>query len=149
MLHAVFDALFEASVSLEAMLLKPNMVTAGRDCARQAPVLDVAAATWATLMQVVPPAVPGVVFLSGGQSPVLATEHLNAINQLDGVKPWPLSFSYGRALQDEALSAWKGRAENGVAAQGAFHHRAACDCAAALGSYRSDMEHAPELSEAA
>ena len=88
----------------------------------------------------VPPAVPGIVFLSGGQDHVLATQHLDAINQLEGPKPWKLSFSYGRALQDEALEIWHGRSENVTAGQHAFHHRAMCDSAAALGRYTGAME---------
>jgi fructose-bisphosphate aldolase class I len=138
--QAVFDALFEQNVLLEGMLLKPNMVISGADCHRQASVQEVAAATLRTLMRHVPPAVPAIVFLSGGQEYVAATEHLAAINQLVLAKPWTLSFSYGRALQDEALAAWKGRRENVAAAQQAFYHRAWCNRTAALGSYRSDME---------
>ena len=139
-LHAVFGALFDQRVSLEGMLLKPNMVLPGRKCSRRASVREVAEATLRTLTRHVPPAVPAVVFLSGGQDPLLATNHLNAINQLDGPKPWKLSFSYGRALQDEALEAWQGRSEKMPAGQLAFYHRAKCDSAAALGSYRSAME---------
>ncbi len=139
-LQAVFDALFDQGVSLEGMLLKPNMVLPGQDCARQASVEDVATATLRTLSRHVPPAVPAIVFLSGGQDHVLATKHLSAINQLDGPKPWKLSYSYGRALQDEALAVWHGRSENVQAGQHAFYHRAKCDSAAALGRYRGDME---------
>jgi fructose-bisphosphate aldolase class I len=139
-LQQVFNALFDAKVSMEGMLLKPNMVTAGHDFANQASVDEVAAATVRTLTRHVPPAVPAVVFLSGGQDHVLATEHLNAINQLDSPKPWKLSYSYGRALQDEALAAWQGRRENVPAGQQVFYHRAQCDSAAALGRYRSEME---------
>ncbi|RKG93136.1 class I fructose-bisphosphate aldolase [Corallococcus terminator] len=139
-LQAVFNELFDARVSLEGMLLKPNMVTAGLRCARQASVDEVAEATLRALTRHVPPAVPGVVFLSGGQDAVLATEHLNAINALGGPKPWKLSFSYGRALQDEAMEVWQGRREHVPAAQRMFHHRAGCDSAAALGSYSGDME---------
>ena len=139
-LQSVFDALFEQKVAVEGILLKPNMVIAGTDSDMQASVQDVAAATLRTLSRHVPPAVPGVVFLSGGQDYVLATKHLNAINQLDRSKPWKLSFSYGRALQDEALAAWRGRSENVGAGQHAFHHRAECDSAAVLGRYRSSME---------
>jgi len=139
-LQSVFDALYEQNVALEGMLLKPNMVTAGRDCPWQATVEEVATATLRVLARHVPPAVPAVVFLSGGQSPVLATEHLSAINQLPGPKPWRLSFSYGRALQDEAMELWHGRRENVGAAQQAFAHRAKCDSAAALGRYRAEME---------
>lgn len=139
-LQSVFDALFEQDVELEAMLLKPNMVTAGRECPTQATVNDVAEVTLRTLSRHVPSAVPAIVFLSGGQNHVLATEHLNAINQLPSPKPWKLSFSYGRALQDEALERWQGRSKNIAAAQDAFYHRAMCDSAAALGKYGSDME---------
>jgi fructose-bisphosphate aldolase class I len=139
-LQAVFNELFEAKVFLEGMLLKPNMVIAGKGSARQASVEEVAAATLRILTRHVPPAIPGIVFLSGGQDHVLATENLNAINELDSPKPWKLTFSYGRALQDEALQAWQGRRENVPAGQRAFHHRAWCDSAAALGRYRSDME---------
>ena len=139
-LQAVFNELFDARVSLEGMLLKPNMITAGQGSAKQAPVEEVAEATLRVLTRHVPPAVPGVVFLSGGQDHVLATEHLNAINRLDGPKPWALSFSYGRALQDEALEVWRGQRERVPAAQQVFHHRAWCDSAAALGRYSGDME---------
>jgi len=139
-LHAVFDALFDQRVSLEGMLLKPNMVISGKECARQASIDDVAQATLRCLRRHVPAAVPGIVFLSGGQSPVLATEHLNAINRLEGPKPWKLTFSYGRALQDEALQAWLGKRENLDAGQQAFYQRARCNSAAALGQYTSAME---------
>jgi len=139
-LHAVFDALFDHRVLPEGMLLKPSMVIAGHDCARQASVEEVATATLRTLTRHVPPAVPAIVFLSGGQDHRLATEHLCAINQLEAPKPWKLSFSYGRALQDEALEIWHGRRENVATGQRAFRHRAKCDSAAALGMYRSSME---------
>jgi fructose-bisphosphate aldolase class I len=139
-LQTVFDTLFDQGVALEGMLLKPNMVIAGQDCPRQASVPEVAEATLRTLGRHVPPAVPGVVFLSGGQDPVLATQHLSVINQMDAPKPWKLSFSYGRALQDEAMEAWQGNSENLVAGQRAFYHRAQCDCAAALGRYGSVLE---------
>jgi fructose-bisphosphate aldolase class I len=139
-LHAVFDALFEQKVSLEGMLLKPNMVIAGKGCATQASVNEVALATVRCLRRHAPAAVPGIVFLSGGQDHLEATEHLSAINRVEGPKPWKLSYSYGRALQDEALRAWGGRQENVVAAQQAFSHRAKCDSAAAMGRYTTSME---------
>jgi fructose-bisphosphate aldolase class I len=139
-LHAVFNALFDQKVSLEGMLLKPNMVISGIKCERQASVKDVALATVRCLSRHVPAAVPGIVFLSGGQNHLVATEHLSAINQLDASKPWKLSFSYGRALQDEALKAWQGKNENFKAGQRAFYHRAKCDNAAALGTYTRAME---------
>lgn len=139
-LHAVFDELFAQRVALEGMLLKPNMVIAGDKCAQQVAAQEVAQATVRCLLRHVPCAVPGIVFLSGGQSHRVATEHLNAINQLDQPKPWRLSFSYGRALQDEALQVWHGRDENLPAAQHAFYHRAQCDGAAAIGRYTPGME---------
>jgi fructose-bisphosphate aldolase class I len=142
-LHAVFNALFDQKVSLEAMLLKPNMVIAGKACAKQASVKEVAVATLRCLSRHVPAEVPGIVFLSGGQDHVGATMHLSAINQLEGPKPWKLSFSYGRALQDEALKAWRGKNENLKAGQQAFYHRAKCDSAAALGRYTTAMEGQP------
>ena len=121
MLHAVFHALFEQCVTLEGMLLKPNMVIAGKDCPQQASVEEVATATLRCLRRHVPAAVPGIVFLSGGQSDVLATAHLNAINKLDLPKPWKISFSYGRALQDPAIEAWHGKPQNLKAGQQAFY----------------------------
>jgi len=139
-LHAVFDALFEQNVLLEGMLLKPNMIVSGASCTTQASAKEVAVATLRCLRRHVPAAVPGIVFLSGGQDHVAATVHLNGINQLEGPKPWKLSFSYGRALQDEALKAWQGKAENLGAGQRAFYRRARCDAAAALGRYSASME---------
>ena len=139
-LHAVFNALHDQQVSLEGMLLKPNMVISGKACAKQASVKEVAAATLRCLQRHVPAAVPGIVFLSGGQDYLAATVHLSAINQLEGPKPWKLSFSYGRALQDEALKAWSGKSENLKAGQRLFYHRAMCDSAAALGRYTAAME---------
>jgi fructose-bisphosphate aldolase, class I len=139
-LQEVFDALFQHRVALDGILLKPSMVIPGQDCDRRAGVDEVALATIRTLARHVPPAVPAIVFLSGGQDHVLATRHLNAINQLDGPKPWKLSYSYGRALQDEAMEAWGGRSENVPVGQRAFYRRARCDTAAALGRYRADME---------
>jgi fructose-bisphosphate aldolase class I len=142
-LQAVFAALFEQRVSLEGILLKPNMVVAGAECPRQGSIEEVATATLRTLRRHVPPAVPGIVFLSGGQDPLLATVHLDAMNRLAGSKPWALSFSYGRALQDEALEAWRGSDANVPAGQRAFHHRAHCDSAAARGRYDHAMELEP------
>jgi fructose-bisphosphate aldolase class I len=139
-LHAVFHALFEQGVSLEAMLLKPSMVIAGKDCARQASVQDVATATLRCLRRQVPAAVPGIVFLSGGQKDLVATAHLNAINRLPGPKPWKIGFSYGRALQDAAMAAWHGLDENVKAGQEALYHRARCNGAAARGEYTDGTE---------
>ena len=140
-LHAVFDALFDQRVRLEGMLLKPNMVVAGKSSDKQPSVEKVAAATLLTLRRHVPPAVPGVAFLSGGQDHLQATEHLDAINRQEGPAPWRLTFSYARALQDEAMDAWQGKSENVAAAQRAFHHRARCANAAALGRYAGAMEN--------
>jgi fructose-bisphosphate aldolase class I len=136
----VFHALFEQGVSLESMLLKPSMVIAGKDCARQASVQEVATATLRCLRRHVPAAVPGIVFLSGGQTERMATAHLNAINRLSGPKPWKISFSYGRALQDAAMAAWQGREQNLKAGQQAFYHRARCNGAATRGEYTDQME---------
>ena len=141
-LHAVFHALFEQGVSLTSMLLKPNMVIAGKECSRPASVQEVATATLSCLRRHVPAAVPGIVFLSGGQSDRLATAHLDAINRLPGPKPWTISFSYGRALQDPALETWHGRDENLAAGQRALAHRAWCNGAASLGTYTDEMEAA-------
>lgn len=143
LLHAVFNALFDQQVSLEGMLLKPNMIISGMKCAKQASVKEVALATVRCLSRHVPAAVPGIVFLSGGQNNLIATAHLSAINQLEGTKPWKLTFSYGRALQDEALKAWCGKNENLNAGQQAFYHRARCDSAAALGRYTDAVEGQP------
>jgi fructose-bisphosphate aldolase, class I len=139
-LHAVFAALFDHGVRLEGMLLKPNMIVPGDECSRQAEVSAVAAATLRCLRRHVPPAVPGVIFLSGGQRDVVATRHLDAINRAEGPKPWKLSFSYGRALQDAALATWRGRPKHIDAAQQAFYHRASCNSLAALGAYKSELD---------
>jgi fructose-bisphosphate aldolase class I len=138
-LRIVFNALAEYHVALEAMLLKPNMVLSGKDCPQQASVPEVAEATVDCMKRVVPAAVPGLVFLSGGQTDVQATEHLNAMNRLDRV-PWQLSFSYGRALQAPVLKAWKGEPANVADAQRAFHHRALCNSKARFGKYMAEME---------
>jgi fructose-bisphosphate aldolase, class I len=143
-LHAVFEALHDQRVCLEAMLVKPNMVTAGSEFATRATIEDVASATVRCLRRHVPAAVPGVAFLSGGQDHLAATSHLNAINRLTTPKPWTLTFSYGRALQNEALTEWRGRLGNIKAAQAAFIHRARCCSAAALGRYTAAVERERE-----
>jgi len=148
-LHAVFDALFEQGVHLEGMLLKPNMVLPGKESGRAAPVNEVAAATLRCLRRHVPAAVPGIVFLSGGQSAGLATAHLDAINRLPGPKPWTISFSYGRALQDPAMEAWRGREENLAAGQAALFRRAKANGAACVGLYRDELENASPDGESA
>ena len=140
-LEAVFHALYEHRVVLEGMLLKPNMVLSGKECPQQASVQEVAEATVRCMKRVVPAAVPGLVFLSGGQTDSQATEHLNAMNRLDRV-PWELSFSFGRALQAPVLKAWKGDAANMAEAQQAFHHRASCNSKARFGKYTAEMETA-------
>ncbi len=138
-LHEVFAALVEHRVRLEAMLLKPNMVLAGKECPEPASVAEVAEQTLRCLKRGVPAAVPGLVFLSGGQSDVLATEHLNALNQL-GSAPWELSFSFGRALQAPALKAWQGKPGQAAAAQQVLLHRARCNGAARSGQYTAALE---------
>ena len=140
-LEQVFGALYRLGVVLEHMLLKPSMVIAGKDARVQASVQQVAEATVRVLRRTVPAAVPGIVFLSGGQSPELATDHLNMMNTL-GQNPWPLSFSYGRALQDAALKTWGGKAANVASAQKAYLHRVKCVSAAATGKYSKQMEAA-------
>jgi fructose-bisphosphate aldolase class I len=142
-LHAVFNTLAEQGVTLEAMLLKPNMVIAGEECPNQASVQGVATATLRCLRRHVPAAVPGIVFLSGGQDERLATAHLDAINRLPQSRPWTISFSYGRALQDPALEAWHGRDENLAAGGQALYRRARCNSAASLGTYANEMEDGP------
>ena len=138
-LKVVFNELFEHRVRLHAMLLKPNMVLSGKDCPRQAEVAQVAEATLRCMLETVPAAVPGIVFLSGGQSEVQATEHLNAMNRL-GLAPWELSFSFGRALQTQAMNVWLGNPENVTAAQNALHHRAQCNSASRFGRYAERIE---------
>jgi fructose-bisphosphate aldolase class I len=139
-LHAVFAALHDQQVCLEGMLLMPNMVISGKTCPTPASIHDVAFTTLRCLQRHAPAVVPGIVFLSGGQDHLAATMHLSVINQLEGPKPWPLSFAYGRALQDEALRIWRGRSENLKAAQAAFYQRAKCTSAAVRGRYMPSME---------
>jgi len=134
-LRAVFNELAVQDVMLEGMLLKPNMVISGSDRAEQAGVEEVAARTVQCLLRSVPAAMPGVVFLSGGQSDEVATQHLNAMNKIPAVKPWKLSFSYGRALQAAPLKAWAGDAVKTAVAQAALMARAKANGAATLGQY--------------
>jgi fructose-bisphosphate aldolase class I len=138
-LRAVYEHLASHRVVLGASLLKPNMVLAGKDCPDQASAEEIAEATIAVLKQTVPAAVPGIVFLSGGQSDEEATVRLDAMNRR-GPAPWELSFSFGRALQAPVLRAWAGDDANRDQAQAAFLHRAAMNGAARHGSYRPDME---------
>ncbi|EDM73752.1 Fructose-bisphosphate aldolase [Plesiocystis pacifica SIR-1] len=142
-LQEVFTALREQGVALEGMLLKPNMVISGKGDANRADVQTVAARTVACLRRNVPAAVPGIVFLSGGQSDVEATAHLDAMNKLgaeQGGLPWQLSFSYGRALQAAALKAWGGKADNYAAGQAAFLERAKANSAARNGRWDTSFE---------
>ncbi len=140
-LRHTFDALADHRVVLEGTLLKTNMVLSGTESSQKADVEQVAQMTVRCLKQSVPPAIPGVVFLSGGQNDEQATEHLDAINRL-GPAPWALSFSYGRALQAPALKAWKGDPANVEAGQKALAHRAKLNGAARDGNYSRDMEQA-------
>jgi fructose-bisphosphate aldolase, class I len=138
-LQSLFRELYDQRVELEGTLLKINMVLSGTENPQQADVEEVADMTLACLQRTVPPAVAGVVFLSGGQSDEQATAHLNEMNRR-GPHPWALSFSYGRALQAPALKAWKGDPSNFEAGQQALRHRAELNAAACSGSYSSDME---------
>ena len=138
-LHAVFTELRDQRVQPEGILLKPNMVLPGYECSQQASDEEIAHETVRCFRRHVPAAVPGIVFLSGGQSEEEATSRLNAMNAL-GQHPWKLSFSYGRALQAAALKAWGGKEENVEAAQRAYYHRAKMNSAAQTGTYAPDME---------
>jgi len=138
-LKETFQALFFNRVALEGMVLKPNMAVPGKKSGKRASVAEVAEKTVRVLKACVPAAVPGIAFLSGGQSDEEATAHLNAINKL-GPLPWHVTFSYGRALQAAPQKAWSGKAENVAAAQRAFGHRAAMNGLAALGQWQADLE---------
>ncbi len=138
-LHRVFDALHRHRVVLEGILLKPNMVLPGKDCPDQSSLEQIAEATVRCLKRTVPTAVPGIMFLSGGQSDLEATARLNAINAA-GPHPWALSFSYGRALQGAPLTLWGGDAGNVDAAQAALHHSARMNGAATTGAWKPGME---------
>jgi fructose-bisphosphate aldolase, class I len=145
-LNAVYDALYLHRVVLEHSVLKPSMVISGKKCSKQAPVDEVAARTVRVLKRTVPAAVAGIAFLSGGQSDEVATAHLNSMNaQFKGELPWPLSFSYGRALQQASLKAWKGQAANVPAAQAALAHRARMNGLATLGRYSADLERKSQI----
>ena len=138
-LKETFQQLYYNKVALEGMLLKPNMAIAGKKCAKKASVEEVAEKTVKMLKACVPGAVPGIAFLSGGQSDEEATAHLDAMNKI-GKLPWKLTFSYGRALQHAPQVAWRGKAENITAAQRAFSHRAKMNGLATLGQWKSDLE---------
>lgn len=141
-IRSLYRALAEQDVFIEGTILKPSMVVSGKNCPRQAGVDEVAERTIACLKNSVPAANPGVVFLSGGQTAVQSTVHLNAMNAMGVNLPWRLSFSYGRALQEPALEAWAGSAENASLAQGALALRARLNGAATLGTYKPEMEEA-------
>ena len=138
-LKTVFEQLYYQKVALEGMVLKPNMVVPGMKSAKRASVAEVAERTVRVLKACVPSAVPGIAFLSGGQSDEDATAHLDAINKL-GPLPWPVTFSYGRALQAASQKAWSGKPENVSAGQRAFSHRARMNSLAALGQWKADLE---------
>jgi fructose-bisphosphate aldolase class I len=138
-LKTVFEQLYYARVALEGMVLKPNMVVPGKKSPKQASVEEVAEKTLRVLKECVPAAVPGIAFLSGGQSDEDATAHLDAINKM-GPLPWRVSFSYGRALQAAPQKTWSGKSENVAAAQRAFSHRAMMNSLAALGQWKADLE---------
>jgi fructose-bisphosphate aldolase, class I len=139
-LRAVFDELYAQDIHLRGMLLKPNMVIAGKGCPTQASAQTISELTVHNFKRHVPALVPGVVFLSGGQSEVQATENLNAINHIGG--PWALSYSYGRALQASALETWRGDPANVEAAQAAFLHRARMNSLAVAGDWSAEVEEA-------
>jgi fructose-bisphosphate aldolase, class I len=139
--HSVFNQLYAQGVTFELMILKPNMVMPGKECPKQANVAQVAEATVTCLLQTVPAAAPGVAFLSGGQSCALASAHLNAMNVKYGSRlPWPLTFSYARAIQQPALQLWDGLPANVKVAQDALLYRAKCNRAAREGKYSEKME---------
>jgi fructose-bisphosphate aldolase class I len=138
-LKIVFNELFDAHVQLEGIVLKPNMIVPGKKSGKKASVQEVAEKTVAVLKLCVPAAVPGIAFLSGGQSDELATAHLDAMNKIGGL-PWKLTFSYGRALQAPVQKTWGGKSENVAAAQRAFAHRAEMNGLAALGKWKAEME---------
>jgi len=140
-LRILFERLAAHRVSLEGTVLKPNMVIAGKKCGKQASVEEVAEKTIACFKRTVPAAIPGIVFLSGGQSDEDATAHLNAMNAIGGF-PWKMSFSYGRALQAAPLKAWGGEAQNVPAGQRAFLHRAKMNGLATLGDWKTALENA-------
>jgi fructose-bisphosphate aldolase class I len=139
LLKETFQELYYNRVALEGMVLKPNMTISGKKCAKRASVAEVAEKTVKVLKACVPGAVPGIAFLSGGQSDEEATAHLDAMNKI-GNLPWKLTFSYGRALQAAPLKTWSGKSDNVAAAQRIFSHRARMNGLAALGQWQADME---------
>ncbi len=141
-LKTVFNELYRQHVAYEHTILKINMVISGKKCKTQAGIQEVADKTVRCLLNTVPASIPGIVFLSGGQSSQLATAHLNAMNKSYPHLPWPLSFSYGRALQDDCLKTWAGKSENLEKAQAALLHREKCNSLACSGQYTDAIEKA-------
>jgi len=140
-LHTVFNQLYKQGIVLEVMILKPNMIVPGLACKKQNPIDEIADATVKCLIRAVPAAVPGIAFLSGGQSPELASARLNAMNvRFKNKLPWELSFSFGRAIQQPALDIWHGNEKNVTEAKKALYHRAVCNRAARQGKYNIEME---------
>ena len=139
-LNALFNALRQQGISLQHTILKVNMVISGKQCTTQANVETVSRQTVQCLLNTAPASIAGIVFLSGGQTAELATIHLNAMNSSYSKLPWPLSFSYGRALQEPCLKAWAGNANNTIEAQGILLHREKCNSLATLGQYTTDSE---------
>ena len=139
-LKSLFQHLKDKNVDIKGTILKPNMIISGKSCTEQAGVQEVAEKTVKCLLENVPEDLPGIAFLSGGQSDIDATAHLDAMNKIGGF-PWKLSFSYGRALQQAALKAWMGKEENMNSAQAAFSHRALMNKKAALGKWNKDLEN--------
>lgn len=146
-LHEVFDQLQQHRVEYDQMILKPSMVISGKECPQQASPQEVAEATVKCLRRNVPAAVAGIAFLSGGQTPEQAAQHLNLMNSepLKSMCPWPVTFSYARAIQQPALETWKGEASNVETAQKRLYHRAKCNGAASQGQYSPEMEKEPAL----
>ena len=138
-LSTLFESFAEKGVLVEGTILKPNMVVSGNECSEQAGIQQVAEMTLNCLLENVPSNLPGITFLSGGQSDVDATAHLDAMNKIGG-NPWKLSFSYGRALQQAALKTWSGKQDNEQAAQEAFSHRAKMNMLAAKGEWSENLE---------
>jgi fructose-bisphosphate aldolase class I len=138
-LKETFQELYYQKVALEGMILKPNMAISGKKAQNRASVDEVAEKTVRLLKSCVPPAVPGIAFLSGGQSDEEATAHLDAMNRIGGL-PWKLTFSYGRALQAAPQKAWSGKTENTAAGQQAFTHRAQMNSLASKGEWKADLE---------
>lgn len=140
-LHILFDELYKQGLNLKGLILKPNMVVSGKSNLQQADIQSVADYTLDCLLRSVPPAVPGIAFLSGGQPGKLASEHLNAMHShLKSPLPWSLTFSFGRALQYPAIEIWNGKKKQIKEAQQALLHRCLCSCAANRGTYNKDME---------